>query len=159
VNTAEGSFEFKGAIGEFLGPIDYLAVFIATAGPEVEALATQKMREGDTIAGLIINAVGSERAEAAELAAIDDLRSRTAQTGRGLTLPYSPGYCGMAITEQRTLFSVVSGDAVGVSLTPECLMRPIKSVSGLIGIGLAHAIEYQGSPCDRCELKHCNMRR
>jgi hypothetical protein len=103
--------------------------------------------------------VGSERAEAAELAAIEDLRLRAAETGRGLTLPHSPNYCGMAITEQRTLFSVINAATVGVSLTSECLRRPIKSVSGRIGIGPAHAVENNGSLRHRCERKHCNMRR
>jgi hypothetical protein len=38
-------------------------------------------------------------------------------------------------------------------------MQPLKSVSGLIGIGLAEQVQSYGSPCDRCELYACSMRR
>lgn len=159
VDTPQGPVEFKGAIGEFLGPIDRLAVFIATAGPRIVQFASEMLASGDTLAGLIINAVGSERAEAAEFAVTDELKKLAAQEGRALTLPYSPGYCGMALTEQRKLFSVLDGAVIGVSLTADCLMVPVKSISGLIGLGPTALVTSQGSPCDRCEMKHCNMRR
>jgi hypothetical protein len=157
--TPQGPVEFTGAIGEFLGPVQGLAVFVATAGPDVERLAAELLRRGDRLAGLIVNAVGAERAEAAEFAMIEELTARAAPAGLGLTLPYSPGYCGMALMEQRKLFAALDGGRVGVSLTPDCLMTPLKSVSGLIGLVPADLVSRHGSPCDRCELRHCAMRR
>lgn len=80
LNTAQGVVEFKGATGEFLGASQQVAAFIATAGPNVEALASE-------------------------------------------------------------------------------MMSPLKSVSGLIGLGPPEDIQQYGSPCDRCELSNCDMRR
>jgi hypothetical protein len=157
--TSASTVEFAGAIGEFLGPVTHVAVFIATAGPAVERRAADLLRQGDGLGGLVVNAVGSERAEAAEAAIIEQLRVEVGRTGQALTLPYSPGYCGMAITEQRQLFGILDGSRIGVSLTEDCLMTPLKSVSGLIGIGPASPIQEQGSPCTRCELHSCAMRR
>jgi hypothetical protein len=157
--TPRGPVEFRGAVGEFLGPAEWLAVFIATAGPDVERLAADLLHRGDRLAGLVVNAVGAERAEAAEAAVVHELTARARPAGLGLTLPYSPGYCGMALTEQRSVFAAVDGSAVGVTLTPDCLMVPLKSVSGLIGLGPAGLVAGHGSPCDRCELYHCAMRR
>jgi hypothetical protein len=159
LETPGGAVEFTGAIGEFLGPVTRVAVFIATAGPGVEKLASELLRQGDTLGGLVVNAVGSERAEAAEAAVIEELQAEADPAGLALTLPYSPGYCGMAITEQRKVFTALDGGRVGVTLTPDCLMTPLKSVSGLIGLGLAGPIRQQGSPCDRCNLHSCAMRR
>jgi cobalamin-dependent methionine synthase I len=65
----------------------------------------------------------------------------------------------MALTEQQTLFSLFGADRAGVELTESCLMRPLKSVSGLIGLGPAADVVAFGSPCDRCELYSCAMRR
>ena len=65
----------------------------------------------------------------------------------------------MSLTEQTKLFSLFDQANIGVTLTAECLMRPLKSVSGLIGLGLAEEVEQFGSPCDRCELHNCDMRR
>ncbi len=74
-------------------------------------------------------------------------------------MPYSPGYCGMPLTEQTKLFGLFDPENVGVRLSSDCLMRPLKSVSGLIGLGPAEDVKEFGSPCDRCELRGCAMRR
>jgi hypothetical protein len=65
----------------------------------------------------------------------------------------------MALTEQHTLFGLFGDYDVGVTLTDTCLMRPLKSISGLIGLAPADRVEALGSPCDRCELYSCGMRR
>jgi hypothetical protein len=108
---------------------------------------------------MVLNAVGAERAESAEAVVIAQLRATAKPAGLTPTLPYSPGYCGMSLVEQRKLFGLLDGKAVGVTLTSDCLMQPIKSVSGLIGLAPTAAVEEFGSPCDRCELHNCNMRR
>jgi len=150
---------FHGAIGEFLGAARSVAIFVATAGPGVEKLASELMRSHDQLAAMVVNAVGAERAEAAETVVIDRLREDLRPIGFAPTLPYSPGYCGMALTEQKKLFSLFPGDSIGVVLSDACLMCPLKSVSGLIGLGPADEVAAKGSPCDRCELYTCAMRR
>jgi cobalamin-dependent methionine synthase I len=157
--TAAGETEFHGAIGEFLGPVQWAAAFIASAGSKVESRSRELIAEGDYLSGLVYDAVGSERAEAVETVVLSRLREQLAKVDLGLTLPYSPGYCGMALTEQIKLFGLFDGQTLGVTLSAHCLMQPVKSISGLAGIGPAAAIKQQGSPCDRCELWTCNMRR
>jgi hypothetical protein len=159
LQTSHGVIEFRGAIGEFLGASHSVAAFIATAGPEVVRLASELTSKRDDLAALVVNAVGAERAEAAEAAVINQLREQVEPAGFAPTLPYSPGYCGMSLTEQTKLFSLFDRENIGVTLSAECLMRPLKSVSGLIGLGLAEEVEQFGSPCDRCELHDCAMRR
>jgi cobalamin-dependent methionine synthase I len=117
------------------------------------------MASGEELAAMIVNAVGAERAEAAEAAVIQRVHDQLRTIDYAPTLPYSPGYCGMAITEQQKLFQVFEGRTAGVTLTPSCLMQPIKSVSGLIGLAPAEVVEADISPCDRCEHRNCNMRR
>ena len=159
LSTPEGEVEFRGAIGEFLGPSEYVAAFVATAGPNVERLASELMQQNDELAAMIVNAVGAERAEAAEAQILERLREQAGEFGFCPTLPYSPGYCGMALSEQRTLFDLFRDFDIGVTLSDSCLMRPLKSVSGLIGLGPSERVQESGSPCDRCELYNCAMRR
>jgi len=159
VDGPRGPAAFRGQIGEFLGVARYIAAFVATAGPKIEQLSTELLKKGEVLAGLVVSAVGSERAEAAEAAAMAELRPKAAAMGLTLTLPYSPGYCGMDIRQQIPLFELLGGKPAGVELSPTCLMRPIKSVSGLIGLGPPEEVIAYGSPCDRCELKNCDMRR
>jgi cobalamin-dependent methionine synthase I len=117
------------------------------------------MQQDDELAAMIVNAVGAERAEAAEAKILERLREQAGEFGFCPTLPYSPGYCGMALSEQRTLFDLFRDFDVGVTLSDSCLMQPLKSVSGLIGLGPSERVQESGSPCDRCELYNCAMRR
>lgn len=159
LRARRGVIEFHGAIGEFLGPVEAVAAFIATAGRELERRASEALQGGDHLAGLVYNAVGSERAETAAAVVLAELRQQVDHAGLAPTLPYSPGYCGMALSEQLKLFELFGGETAGVTLSPSLLMQPIKSISGLIGIGRAAEVRQHGSPCDRCELWTCQMRR
>jgi hypothetical protein len=154
-----GTVEFAGAIGEFLGVSRQVAAFVATAGSGPEQLASQLLHDHQPLPALIVNAVGSERAEAAEAVVLEQLRTVTPTTRLAPTLPYSPGYCGMALAEQSKLFSLFADQPIGVSLTADWLMNPLKSVSGLIGLGSPDEVQYHGSPCDRCDIQRCAMRR
>jgi hypothetical protein len=159
LGTGSCTTVFRGAIGEFLEPAKLVGVFIATAGNALEARASELVRGGDLLPGMVLNAVGAERAEAAEAEVIARLASLVAPLGLAPTLPYSPGYCGMELTEQIPLFARFEGIQVGVTLTADCLMRPLKSVSGLVGLGPVDQVRAAGSPCERCDLHRCAMRR
>ncbi|TWT71749.1 vitamin B12 dependent-methionine synthase activation domain-containing protein [Crateriforma conspicua] len=159
VDTSSGEIEFSGAIGSFLGVSELIVAFIATAGPSIVDLASDLLSQGDDLAALIVNSVGAERAEAAETEAVRQACDPVSDIGFAATLPYSPGYCGMKLTEQQKLFSIFGNQTAGVRLHESCLMTPIKSVSGLVGLGPSELVRIEGTPCDRCELKSCNMRR
>ncbi len=156
--TLHGGARFAGAIGDYLGAARRAAVFVATAGAEIVRLAEEALRGGDVLGGLIHGAIGSQAAEAAVDALIEDLRARIGPD-KALSLRYSPGYCGMSLAQQRTIFGLVDARAIGVELLPTLIMKPLKSVSGLVGIGPAEAMGAHASPCDRCPLLDCKMRR
>jgi len=153
-----GGQTLKGHIGEFLHGARRVAVFVATAGGEITRQAEIRCRGGDAFAGWALDAVGSWAAEAAAGALRSHLGHHLA-AGEGFTLPYSPGYCGMDLAEQRKLFRLIDAEAVGVALQPSLLMEPIKSVSGIIGLGPRADVATDLTPCDRCPLVGCHMRR
>lgn len=153
-----GGAVFRGRIGEFLGEAEQAAVFLATAGPEIVEMAETAMRAGDRLGGLAYHALGAALAEAVVERIVERLRSELGPD-QALTLRYSPGYCGISLAEQRTLFELIEAARIGVELLPSLIMRPVKSVSGLIGIGRAERVQAYGNPCDRCPLEDCRMRR
>ncbi len=156
--TLTGGATFTGSIGEFLGNADRAAVFLATAGPEVVQMAEDAARQGDTLGGMVFHALGSELAEAAVTSILSELGGRI-RPGQALTMRYSPGYCGISLSQQRTIFELVDAAAIGVELLPTWIMKPVKSVSGLIGMGPSDSVVAYGNPCDRCPLSDCRMRR
>ena len=156
--TLGGKVKFTGAIGDYLGHAERAAAFLATAGEEIVELAERAMRSGDALGGLVLNALGSQVAEAVVSRLVEDLR-RHAAPGEALSLRYSPGYCGISLAQQQTIFRLVEASKVGVELLPTLIMKPVKSVSGLIGIGPESAVKAYGNPCDRCNYLDCRMRR
>lgn len=153
-----GGARLRGRVGEFLGSAERAAVFLATAGEEIVELAEQAMRARDTLGGLIYHALGSALAEAMVERIVAEVQ-RGLGPGEALTMRYSPGYCGIPLSEQRTLFSLIDAACIGVELLPTLIMRPLKSVSGVVGIGPAERVRAYGNPCDDCPLTDCRMRR
>jgi hypothetical protein len=153
-----GGAVLKGNIGEFLHGADRIAVFLVTVGSEITRLSEARCRAGDAFAGWALDAVGSWAAEAAADALMANLNPHL-RADEGLTLRYSPGYCGMDLAEQRKLFRLAQAESIGISLLPSLLMEPLKSISGIVGLGPRSAVGVTLSPCDRCPLVGCHMRR
>lgn len=163
IELADGS-RFRGAVGRYIGRARHIALFVATIGSGVEDESRRLMQEGRLLEGAIMDAVGSDAVEQVADAVSDAVAAEAAalDPDYGTTLRYSPGYCGMHLTQQRALFAALDAAAlaaVGVTLSDVCLMQPIKSVSGLIGIGPEGAIEDIGTPCRLCNKTDCMMRR
>ncbi len=156
--TLDGGVGFTGPVGEFLGGARRVAVFLTTAGQEIVDLAEAATRSRATLAGLVYDAIGSHLADAAVGALAADLRGRL-EPDEALTLPFSPGYCGISLAQQRVLFRLLDARRIGVELLPALIMKPVKSVSGLIGIGPRAEVQAAGNPCHRCEKMDCRMRR
>lgn len=134
------------------------ALFVATSGNEFEALQRRLEREGDMLRVFIADSLGSVIAEKTA-----DVMERWLQVfinSRGWkhTNRFSPGYCGWHVSQQQMLFPMLSaGEPCGVHLTDSSLMVPIKSVSGIIGLGPGvRKLEYT---CGLCNYAKCYKRR
>lgn len=134
-----------------------VAVFAGTAGAAFDIWSQQLFDQGDFPEGYIADIMGSEIVEAA----IDWLEIKIQGKLEPLSLKttnrFSPGYCGWNVREQFKLFSLLPQNFCRITLTDSALMVPIKSVSGIIGIG--ETVEKIGYPCDVCTMKNCYRRR
>jgi cobalamin-dependent methionine synthase I len=133
------------------------AVFVATAGPKFEAWSKRLIEEGELVLGYMVDAAASEAAERAMDLIQEHFAGWIKERGLRVTNRFSPGYCGWPVSDQHALFSLLPERFCGVALTPSSLMVPIKSVSGLIGIG--PGVRFHPYPCRWCELKNCYKRR
>jgi len=154
----DGQVVFRGLVADFLKAADRVVVFVATIGEALDEVAHEKRTLGYMDESFTFHVIGSAAAEASGDAVVDYLWEHEAQPTEALTPAFCPGYCGMEISEQRTIFSILDAGPIGVRLLPTLLMQPLKSVSGLIGIGQADAIEQHGFPCERCPNLYCPMR-
>ncbi len=150
-------FEPKQIITGQLRKSDALALFICTAGPDLGKYSRELMANGDLLEGYIADAVGSEIVESAISKIQEDLESKLQSQGIRITDRYSPGYCGWSVSEQHKLFSFFPLNFCGVSVNEYGLMEPIKSVSGVIGIG--KAVSRKGYACNFCKMPNCIYRK
>lgn len=156
------------------------ALFVATSGREFELLQKLFKQSGDMVKTFIADAMGSAIAEktadrmeeSLEKTLLTGTAPSSVTPGSQFLIPnsqfptanfshtnrFSPGYCGWHVSEQRKLFSLFPvADPCGVHLTESSLMLPIKSVSGVIGIGRnVRKLDYT---CGLCDYTQCFKRR
>lgn len=134
------------------------AFFIATAGVEFEEYQMRLKDDDDMVRTFIADSFGSVIAERTADCMEQALQYEIDSRGWLHTNRFSPGYCGWHVSEQRKLFPLFGMERpCGVWLTESSLMVPIKSVSGVIGIGQGvRKLEYS---CGLCDYKDCYKRR
>ncbi|HNX84624.1 MAG TPA: vitamin B12 dependent-methionine synthase activation domain-containing protein [Bacteroidales bacterium] len=149
-------FHVKPIIFSQIKNAEGVALFICTAGREVGELSRKSMKEGDLLRGYVYDVIGSEVAEGAADRMQEALKTAVALSGMGITNRFSPGYCGWDVAEQHKLFSFFTENYCGITLTDSALMNPVKSVSGMIGIG--RKVKYAPYKCQLCDDKNCIYR-
>jgi len=132
-------------------------VFVATAGKEYDDYLHWLKRSGDIVSEFIADAVGSEIAEASVRYVTHKIAEDAATKGLFITNSYSPGYCGWHVREQKQLFSLFPNEPCGIKLNDSCLMYPVKSVSGIVGLG--ESVELTPYSCNICGLQTCYKRK
>ncbi|KAA6335998.1 hypothetical protein EZS27_015814 [termite gut metagenome] len=134
---------------------EQVALFVCTAGVGIEKWSKQMMTNNDPLAGFIADIMGGVVVEAAIDKIQQSLSNDMKDKGLKITNRYSPGYCGWQTGEQHKLFALLP-DTLGIRLTESALMQPVKSVSGIIGIGAN--VQFNPYTCRLCEATHCVYR-
>ena len=133
------------------------ALFVCTAGEEFEVFQQRLKTEGDMVRVFIADALGSVIAEKCADQMELTLQESIDKLGWRHTNRFSPGYCGWHVSEQQKLFPLFDGHTCGITLTESSLMVPIKSVSGIIGLGReVRKLDYT---CGLCTFENCYKRK
>jgi cobalamin-dependent methionine synthase I len=134
-----------------------VALFLCTAGEEIGIRSRKAMNERDFLKGYVYDVVGSEIVEAAADLMQNELNTAVVAEGFKITNRYSPGYCGWSVSEQHKLFKLMPYNYCGIRLTESALMDPVKSVSGIIGIG--KDVKLNPYTCKMCDMHDCIYRK
>lgn len=151
------SFDMGKIILRQLQGSEAYALFICTSGVSYEAYQQRLKEEGDMVRAFIADALGSVIAEKCADQMENTLQESIQKLGWHHTNRFSPGYCGWHVSQQQLLFPIFEGHTCGVQLTDSSLMVPIKSVSGIIGIG--HKVRKLDYTCGLCNLSHCYKKK
>ena len=157
VVNKQPDFEMGNIILRQLRGSEAFALFICTSGLEFETYQHRLKEQGDMVRVFIADALGSVIAEKCADQMEKALQESIDKLGWNHTNRFSPGYCGWHVSQQQLLFPLFQGHTCGVKLTDSSLMIPIKSVSGIIGLGeKVRKLEYT---CGLCDFKQCYKRK
>lgn len=149
------ALEVNRVIAPYLKESDCFAVFSATAGAAFDNYVKNTASGWDNMLDVfLLDVIGTCTVERT-----GDLMEQQLESELGTlqhTNRFSPGYCGWKLTGQKELFSLLPVDGCRISLSDVCLMTPIKSISGLIGIG--GQVRRKEYACNLCELEYCYKR-
>jgi len=150
-------FNIREAAFQQLKNSESVAVFACTAGDGIGKKSRELMIEGDPLMGYILDITGSLVVEAIASLMHNDLAESVIISGQKISNRYYPGYCGWSVDEQYKLFSLLPDNFCGIRLTDSALMDPVKSGSGIIGIG--EHVKYTRYTCSYCNRMDCTYRK
>ena len=157
VVNKQPDFEMGNIILRQLRGSEAFALFVCTSGLEFETYQHRLKEQSDMVRVFIADALGSVIAEKCADQMEKALQESIDKLGWKHTNRFSPGYCGWHVSQQQLLFPLFQGHTCGVTLTDSSLMLPIKSVSGIIGLG--KDVRHLDYTCGLCDFKQCYKRK
>jgi hypothetical protein len=144
-------------LAQAMGGAKQIAVAVCTIGPQLEQAVGAMFSAGQQVEATVLDGVGSAAVEELSQRACRMFEDMARQRGLMTSSPFSPGEPDWPLEGQRDLFDLVPGEEIGVTLADTFLMRPLKSLSLVVGIG--KNLSAGGSPCEFCSLNQvCRYR-
>lgn len=150
------TFHVGKIVASHLKKAEFVALFALTIGKELENHSEELFSRGEMLDGYIVNLIASEAAESAAGFIHNHIRELAQTKHLHVTNRYSPGYCNWNVAEQFKLFRFFPESFTDITLTESALMNPVKSVSGIIGIG--EHVKLNRYKCAICNDKQCIYR-
>ena len=141
------------------GPVEWVAAAVCTIGGGLERRAAELWDARELPLAAMLDSVGSGAVESLAEYVNDLLYQEALPHGLLITNRVSPGYGRWDVGQQRALFSLCPGAAIGVSLNEACFMAPVKSISLLAAAGAQARVDHYFSQCARCWMRDCAYRR
>ncbi len=156
LNAGDKEFQIGNEVFRELAGASRFAFFICTAGKTISEKSVSLLKGDNPVLGYVYDILGSAITESAADKMQSFLQKEAEKTGEKITNRYSPGYCRWSVEDQHKLFSLFGESPCGVRLTHSALMEPVKSISGVIGIG--RNVEYREYQCTLCFSENCVYR-
>jgi cobalamin-dependent methionine synthase I len=141
------------------GAITWLGMAVCTIGDSVETEVSRLWEARELPLSAMLDSVGSAAVESLAEYVNDALCAEGLAVALRVTNRVSPGYGDWDVRDQRRVFRMCPGEAVGVRLNDACVMTPVKSITLLVGAGAEARVDHYFSQCARCWMATCAYRR
>lgn len=164
VYLGEGLNEKRTPLDEIFRKSGNLALFAVTIGEKLCQKINELFKSNEFALGSILDSVASDGTErAADIVEnrFSELLSKSDEIIPSIgILRYSPGYCGWHMSGQKKLFEFLQSEDIGITLLDSYLMKPLKSISGVIVAGDREIHNFEDSYpfCNQCLTHSCRNR-
>ena len=146
------------SIEALLTDCDECVIFCATIGAQVEQLI-KKAQIRDVALASILDACASVAAESLAQCANAEISSGITAEGKYTTDRFSPGYGDLPIGVQSAFCASLDTERrIGVTVGADSMMRPVKSVTAVIGIAPTPQKSRDTGCRDCAKLSDCKFR-
>ena len=160
VVLANGAKIGGGPVAAVVGGADDLVVAVCTVGPRISERIEAYSREKELFRGMMLSDLASYAVDLVRQELCERIEDEAGAKALHVSTPLSPGESAWPVSEQATLFSLVDASRIGVILTPSMVMRPLKSLSLIMGVGSRPMGSEGGTNCDFCTIRdRCAHRR
>ncbi len=164
VYSGEGLNERETPLDEIFKKADSLALFAVTIGEKVSQKIDELFGANEFALGSMLDSVASVATDRVADIMENHFLNRLSKEGR-ITLStgmlrYSPGYCGWHMSGQKKLFEFLHPEDIGITLLDSFLMKPLKSISGVMVVGKKeiHIFDDSYPFCSQCRSHSCRDR-
>ena len=157
IELSNGSRFDSRCVSELIRGSSLLVVALCTIGQSLENQVSEYLERGEYARAVMLDAIGSVAAESCAELLNDFIQENTGDDSLMLTERFSPGYGDFKLESQRTLFSLMDGDTLGITINDSCLMTPRKSISFVGGMGkeVRFTRGHRQDRCAVCGLINC----
>lgn len=121
------------SLAKHLKGASQLALLVCTIGSELPNKVNEYVAKGEIARATILDAVGSEAAEALAEEIDDFIKDEARREGFTTLMRFSPGYGDWTIFDQAKILKILKADKLGVKLAKSFIMVPEKTVTACIG--------------------------
>jgi len=164
VYRGEGLNEKRTPLDEVFKKADSLTLFAVTIGERITEKIDELFKTNEFALGSMLDSVASvgtdKAADRVQDRYFDLLPKKGKITPSTGILRFSPGYCGWHTSGQKKLFEFLHPEEIGIFLLDSFLMKPLKSISGVMVAGEKEIFIFEDSYpfCSECGSHSCRDR-
>lgn len=157
IDLTDGHYLQGELIGNQISSASSIAVAVCTIGEKIDEFVSATFSHNPALA-MAVEGLASAATEILGNHVCSYVESHMLIDGMKMSNPLNPGMIGWPVEEgQPQIFALVNASHIGVQLEASGLMKPLKSLSLVIGLGTK--LEQKIQQCDLCTLKKtCTQR-
>ena len=144
-------------VSVMLRSVEKTVVFACTVGSRLNGIITSYDLNTHYLEAYLMDILGTVIIEKTVQKFAEQIKSDPFLSGFKVSNTVSPGNCGWPVEEQKKLFSLLPENFLGIKLNESGMMYPVKSLSGIIGIG--KKVKFKQTECRYCKSKNCMFRK